>query len=88
MIHHYIDTYLDRIDILNIVIHRCINIRTVYLYIQYFMTDAIVVYYGCQFYSSATTYLVLIILDESSTNSHLTVLYNISLCCDTKTPVC
>ena len=29
-------------------------IKTVYLYVQYFMTDAVVVYYGCQFYSSAT----------------------------------
>ena len=28
------------------------------------MTDAVVVYYGCQFYGSATTYLVLIILEK------------------------
>ena len=33
------------------------------------MTDAVVVYYGCQFYSSATTYLVVMVL------AHLTVLY-------------
>ena len=39
-------------DISNIVIYQCINIKTVYLYIQYFMTDAVVVYYGCQLYSS------------------------------------
>ena len=40
--------------LLSIVIYRCINIKTVYLYIQYFMTDAVVVYYGCQFYGSTT----------------------------------
>ena len=45
------DTHLSRIDIL---IHQCINIKTVYLYIQYFVTDVVVVYYGCQFYSSTT----------------------------------
>ena len=52
-----VSMHICRIDILNIVIillYRCINIKTVYLYIQYFMTDAVVVYYGCQFYSSAT----------------------------------
>ena len=31
-------------------IHQCIDINTVYLYIQYFMTDTVVVYYGCQVY--------------------------------------
>ena len=46
--------YLGCINISNIMIYRCINIKTVYLYIQYFMIDAVVVYYGCQFYSSAT----------------------------------
>ena len=32
--------------ILYIMIHRYIDIKTVYLYIQYFLTDAVVVYYG------------------------------------------
>ena len=41
-------------NISNIVIYQFIDIKTVYLYIQYFMIDAVVVYYGCQFYSSAT----------------------------------
>ena len=40
--------HLSHIDISSIVIYRCINIKTVYLYVQYFMTDAVVVYYGCQ----------------------------------------
>ena len=52
------DTHLGHIDISNIVTYRCINIKTVY--VQYFMTDAVVVYCGCQFYSSATTHLVCI----------------------------
>ena len=60
---------------------NCTLIHTV------FMTDSVIVYYGCQFDSSATTYSVLIILEESSTNSHLTVLYNILLYCDTKAAV-
>ena len=49
-----IDTHLNHISISNIVIpismyHYVYDIQTVYLYIQYFMTDA--VYYGYQFYS-------------------------------------
>ena len=39
---------------IDILLYCDIYIKTVYLYIQYFMTDAVVVYYGCQFYSSAT----------------------------------
>ena len=48
------------------------------------MTDAVVVYYGCQFYSSVTTYLVLIILEKVLSNSHFNVSYNISLYRDPK----
>ena len=44
-------THLSCIDILNIMIYQTL---TVYLYVQYVMTNAVVVYYGCQFYSSAT----------------------------------
>ena len=42
------------------------------------MANTVVVYYDSQFYSSATTYLVLIILEKSykSVNSQFTVLYN------------
>ena len=63
-----------------------IDIKTVYLYIQYFMTDAVVVYYGCQFYSSVTTYLrsAYNFGKSSLTNSHFNVSYNISLYRDTK----
>ena len=49
-----VSTHLGHIDILNIVTYRCIDINTVHLYIQYFMTDAVVVYYDCLFYSSVT----------------------------------
>ena len=42
------------IDALKIVIYRCIDIKAIYLYMQYFMTDAVAVYCGCQCYSSAT----------------------------------
>ena len=41
-------------------VSQCIDIQTVHLYVQYFMIDALVIYCGCQYYSSATTYLVLI----------------------------
>ena len=46
------DTVLIRIKVISIiisstVIYRCINIKTV-------TTDAVIVYYGCQFYNSAT----------------------------------
>ena len=39
-----ISSHLSCIDISNIVIYQCINNKTVYLYIQYFMTDAVAVY--------------------------------------------
>ena len=45
-----IDTYIEYRDIS---MYRS-DIQTVYLYIQYFMIDALVVYCGCQFYSSVT----------------------------------
>ena len=50
------DTVLIHIKVMSIYpMSQYNDIKTVYLYIQYFMTDAVVVYYGCQFYSSATT---------------------------------
>ena len=52
-----INTHFSCINTSNIMIYQCINIKIVYIYIQYFMTDAAVVCYGCYFYSSATTYV-------------------------------
>ena len=38
----YRDTYID------------VSLLRLYSYVQYFMTDAVVVYCGCQFYTSVT----------------------------------
>ena len=40
-----IDTHLSCINTSNIMIYQCIDIKIVYIYIQYFMTDAAVVCY-------------------------------------------
>ena len=38
-----IDTHFSCINTSNIMIYQCIDIKIVYIYIQYFMTDAVVV---------------------------------------------
>ena len=49
-IHIKLYRYIEYRDILMYVL-QCIDIQTVYVYVQYFMIDALVVYCGCQFYS-------------------------------------
>ena len=45
-----IDTHLSCINISNIVIYQCIDIKFACICVQYFMTAATVVYYGYQLY--------------------------------------
>ena len=55
-IHVKLYRYIEYCDILM----QYIDIQTVYLCIQYFMIDALVVYCGCQFYSYVHNYFAYI----------------------------
>ena len=71
-------------------IYQCIDIETVYLYVQYFMTDAVVVYYHIIIMVTSFTALQLFSAYNyfgKSSYSHFTVSYNISLYRDTKSAI-